>query len=77
MAVSESIRTELAALFQARVEAECLFRALESISPETTVPMVYAFRCHVERWSLACDELEKTLRQRVLPLVEDFEGVAR
>jgi len=77
MAVSESIRAELSALFDARVEAECFFQALESVSPETTVPMVYAFRCQVARWSLACDALEKTLRQRVLPLVEDFEGVTR
>lgn len=77
MAVSESIRVELAAVFDARVEAECFFQALESVSPETTVPMVYAFRRQVERLSLACDALEKTLRQRVLPLVEDFEGVSK
>lgn len=77
MAVSESIRAELAAVLQARVEAECFFQALESVSPETTVPMVYAFRCQIERVDQACSALEKTLRQRVLPLVEDFEGVSK
>lgn len=77
MALSESIRTDLSAVFDARVEAECLYRSLESIDPDMTVPMVYAFRCQIERIASACDALEMTLIQKVLPLVEDFEGVSK
>ena len=78
MAVSESIRAELSAIFDARVQAECLYKALESVETrEETNAMVYLFRCHVERWAAACDAFEKTIRQRALPLVEDFEGATR
>lgn len=81
MAVSESIRHELIAVFSARVEAECFFQSLELAQDEvrsgSSNPMIYAFRCQVERWAQACDDLEKTILQRALPLVEDFEGVSK
>lgn len=81
MAVSESIRDELSGVFSARVEAECFFKSLELAQDEekngNSNPMIYAFRCQVERWALACDVLEATLRKRVLPLVEDFERAVK
>ena len=81
MAISESIRHELSAVFSARVEAECFFQSLELAQDEekngNANPMIYAFRCQVERWAAACAALETAVRQLALPLVEDFEGAAR
>lgn len=78
MAISESIRDELNALFDARVQAENLYQALELVGDQDYLnPVVYLMRCHFERWASACDALEKTVRQRVLPLLEDFEGATR
>lgn len=78
MAISESIRAELIAVFDARVQAENLYEALESVGDRDFLnPIVYQMRCHVERWAAACDALEKTLRQRAVPLIEDFERVTK
>ena len=78
MAISESIRVELIAVFDARVQAESLYQALESVGDQDFLnPIVHQMRCHVERWAAACDALEKTLRQRAVPLIEDFERVAK
>lgn len=75
MAISESIRSELDAVFDARTEVECFYKSLEWLSPDHVI--VHSIRCQVERWSAACDVLEKTIRQRALPLVEDFERATR
>ena len=77
MAISESIRSELDAVFDARIETECFYKSLELIGSGSDYAMVYSFRRQVERWASACDALEKTLRQRALPLVEDFEGATK
>lgn len=77
MAVSESIRLELDAIFDARSEAVCLYEALESVQGDSSSPLVYLVRRHVERWALACDALERTLRVRAVPLLKDFEGVTK
>ena len=68
MAISESIRSDLDAVFDARTETECFYKTLELLSPDHVV--VHALRLQVERWGAACDALEKTIRQRALPLVE-------
>lgn len=77
MAISESIRRELGAVFDARVEAECFYKSLEVLDPGSENPMVYALRCQIDRWASVCDALEKTIRQRALPLVEDFESLTK
>lgn len=78
MAVSKSIRDEMAAVFDARVEAQCFYKALEAAElDQSSNPMIYAFRCQVERLDAACEALEVTIRQRVLPLLQDFEGITK
>lgn len=78
MAICESIRLELNALFDARVEAENAYQALELVSgDQLSNPIVRLFRCHAERWASSCDALEKTLRQRAIPLLEDLERATR
>ena len=77
MAISESICDDLAAVFDARVEAECFYKSLELVGEGTDCSMVYSFRCQIDRWASACDALEKTIRQRALPLVMDFEGATK
>lgn len=76
MAISESIRDELNALFDARVQTENLYQALELVGDQDNLhPVVYLLRCHAERWASACDALERTLRQHAIPVLEDFESI--
>lgn len=78
MAISESIRAELNALFDARVQAENLYQALEQVGDQDHLnPLVCLMRWHTERWAEACDSLEKTLRQKAIPLLEDFDASRR
>ena len=48
MAISESIRSDLDAVFDARTETECFYKTLELLSPDHVV--VHALRLQVERW---------------------------
>ena len=78
MAISESIRDELNALFDARVQAENLYQALELVGDQDRLnPIVYLVRCHIERWASVCDALEKTLRQNAIPLIEDLAAIKK
>lgn len=77
MAISESIRSELNALNDVRVEFDCFCKSLELVQNEersgNSNPMVYVLSCYLERLALVSDALERTLRRNVLPLVEDLE----
>lgn len=73
MAVAESIRSELDAVFEARTEAESFYKTLEWLAPDNV--LVHTIRCQIDRWAVACDALEKTVRQKAVPLVEDIERV--
>lgn len=77
MAISESIRSELCALFDVRVELDCFCKSLELVQNEESSgnsnPLVYVLSCYLERLGVASDALERTLRRNVLPLVEDME----
>jgi hypothetical protein len=77
MAISESIRRELSAVFDARVEVDCFCRSLEELDPRSENPIVFVLRCQIDRWASACDALEKTVIQRALPLVQDFESLTK
>ena len=81
MAISESIRSELSALFDVRVEFECFCKSLELVQDEersgNANPLVYVLSCYLERLGVVSDSLERIVRQRVLPLVEDFERVSK
>lgn len=74
MAVCESIRLELGAVLDARAEADAFCRVLDLLDESS--PFAHAFRCQLERMVLASDALEKTLRQRALPMLQDLERVA-
>ena len=77
MAISESIRHELSAVFDARVEVDCFCRSLEELDERSANPIVFVLRCQIDRWASVCDALEKTVIQRALPLVQDFESLTK
>lgn len=81
MAISESIRSELNALFDVRVEFDCFCKSLELVQDEersgNANPLVYVLSCYLDRLSVASDALERTLRRNVLPLVEDMERATK
>ena len=74
MAISKSILSALDDILEVSSEFDAFIRACESLAPDLTVnPLVYVASKQLERHLNRCEELEKILRHRAIPLLEDFE----
>lgn len=75
MAISQSIREQLDGLNEALAEAESFIKAFEELDRDGGASWVFAVSRQLCRISASSEKLECTLRQKAMPLLEDFDSV--
>lgn len=75
MAIAQSIHDALDGLNEALCEADSFIKAFEAIDNRGSIHWVNAVSAQLERLSTRSEKLEILLRQKALPLLEDFDSV--